>query len=253
VFCFASGAVYIFNDLADIEQDRQHPYKRLRPVPSGRLPEAMAWRVWAVLVVVCLVAAYFLGWPFLVAVGVFFLWNWVYSRFLKRLPVVDVVGIGVSFVIRAMAGVLVLLPLHPELEISYWLLVCPFFLSLFLGFCKRRNELVKLAESGGGTRPVLLSYSETVLNAMIGATFGLTLAAYAVYTVWPSTVSHFGTRSLVWTTVFVFAGLWRYLYLVFKEGRGGRPHEILLNDPMLQVMVVGWIVTFVAIIGVGER
>jgi hypothetical protein len=157
-----------------------------------------------------------------------------------------------SFVIRALAGVLVLLPLHPDLEISYWLLICPFFLSLFLGFCKRRDELVKLAGSEGGTRPVLLSYTETVLNAMIGATFGLTLAAYAVYTVWPSTVSHFGTRSLVWTTVFVFAGLWRYLYLVFKEGRGGRPHEILLNDLALQAMVVGWIITFVAIIGVGE-
>jgi 4-hydroxybenzoate polyprenyltransferase len=253
IFCLASGAVYIFNDLVDVEQDRRHPYKRRRPVASGRLPADAAWRVWLLLVVVCLVAAGLLGWPFFTAVGAFFVWNWAYSRFLKRVPVVDVVGIGVSFVIRALAGVLVLLPLHPDLEISYWLLVCPFFLSLFLGFCKRRNELVKLAEEGGGTRPVLLSYSETVLNAMIGAAFGLTLAAYAVYTVWPSTVAHFGTRSLVWTTVFVFAGLWRYLYHVVSEGRGGRPHEILLNDALPQAKVVGRIVTFVAIIGIGEE
>ncbi|HOX25253.1 MAG TPA: UbiA prenyltransferase family protein [Candidatus Krumholzibacteria bacterium] len=252
IFCVASGAVYVFNDLADIEQDRLHPYKRLRPIASGRLPVRLAERAWAVLSGICLLASAALGWPFLSAVGAFFLWNWAYSRFLKKLPIIDVVGIGVSFVLRALAGVLVLIPLHPGLTISFWLLVCPFCLSLFLGFCKRRNELVKLSSESGTTRPVLLSYSETVLNAMIGASFGLTLAAYAVYTVWPSTVAHFGTRDLVWTTSFVFLGLWRYLYLVFKEGRGGRPHEILLNDLVLQLLVVGWIVVFVAIIGTGS-
>ena len=144
---------------------------------------------------------------------------------------------------------MVLVPLAPGINLSPWLLICPFFLSLFLGFCKRRNELVKLADDRGSTRPVLLSYSETVLNAMIGASFGLTLAAYAVYTVWPDTVMHFGTHNLVWTTGLVFLGLWRYLYLVFKEGRGGRPHEILLNDLSLQMLVVAWIVVFVVIIG----
>jgi len=250
IFCLASGAVYIFNDICDVEQDRLHPHKKRRPIASGRLPIPVAWRAWAVLVAVCLISAFFLGPLFMAAVLAFFFWNWTYSRFLKKLPILDVVGIGVSFVIRALAGVVVLLPLHPELELSVWLLLCPFFLSLFLGFCKRRNELVKLAEDSGSTRPVLLSYTETVLNAMIGASFGLTLAAYAVYTIWPSTVEHFGTRDLVWTTALVFAGLWRYLYLVFKEGQGGRPHEILLNDMILQLLVVGWIGLTVAIIGI---
>ncbi len=253
VFCLASGAVYVFNDIRDVAQDRLHPYKRTRPIAAGRLPIPMAWRVWILLVVVCLVAAALLGWPFLLATAGFFLWNALYSMLLKRLPVLDVVGIGVSFVIRALAGALVLLPLHPGLEISAWLLICPFFLSLYLGFCKRRNELLKLAADGErGTRPVLLAYSETMLNSMIGASFGMSLAAYAMYTVWPSTVSHFGTRDLVWTTAFVLLGLWRYTYLVFKEGRGGRPHEILLNDPVLQLIVLGWIGVFVAIIGPGR-
>ena len=107
-----------------------------------------------------------------------------------------------------------------------------------------------LADGGESTRPVLLSYTETVLNAMIGATFGLTLAAYAVYTVWPTTVEHFGTRSLVWTTAFVFAGLWRYLYLVFLEDKGGKPHEILLSDAFIQITVVGWIGVAIRIIGI---
>jgi 4-hydroxybenzoate polyprenyltransferase len=252
VFCLASGAVYILNDIKDIEQDRLHPHKRRRPVASGRLPLPLAWRIWGVLVVVCLVAGVLLGWPFLLALAAFFGWNGLYSTVLKRLPILDVVGIGISFVIRALAGVMVLLPIHPEVEISFWLLLCPFFLSLFLGFSKRRNELVKLADERGGTRPVLQSYTETMLNSLIGTSLGLTLAAYAVYTVWPSTVAHFGTRDLVWTTVFVLLGLWRYQYLVFKEGRGGRPHDILLNDLTLQVLVVGWIVTFVAIIGTGD-
>lgn len=249
VFCLTSGAVYIFNDIKDIAQDRLHPHKRRRPVASGRLPVRSAWLAWAVLVVVSLASGLALGWRFWLAVVAFLLWNAVYTTLLKRLPVLDVAGIGVSFVIRAVAGVLALLPIHPEVSISNWLLLCSFFLSLFLGFCKRRNELVKLADERGGTRPVLLSYSETMLNAMIGASFGLTLAAYAVYTVWPATVAHFETRDLVWTVGLVFLGLWRYLFLVYKEGRGGRPHEILLNDAVLQVLVVGWIILFVAIIG----
>jgi len=196
-------------------------------------------------------AGWALGWPFLVTLCLFYVWNWAYSRLLKQLPVVDVVGIGVSFVIRALAGVMVLVPIDPAVTVSPWLLICPFFLSLFLGFCKRRNELVKLASDSGTTRPVLLSYTETTLNGLIGASFGLTLAAYAVYTVWPATVRHFGTQALVWTTGLVFLGLWRYLHLVFKEGRGGRPHEILLNDLILQCLVLSWIVVFVIIIGTG--
>ncbi|MEZ4388500.1 MAG: decaprenyl-phosphate phosphoribosyltransferase [Candidatus Krumholzibacteriia bacterium] len=249
VFCVASGAVYVFNDICDVEQDRLHPHKRRRPVASGRLPMAAAWRAWLALVALAVVAAWLLGWAFMVTLGLFFVWNWAYSRLLKKLPIVDVVGIGVSFVIRALAGVMVLVPVDPAVTVSMWLLICPFCLSLFLGFCKRRNELIKLAGDSGTTRPVLLSYTETTLNAMIGASFGLTLAAYALYTVWPSTVAHFGTHSLVWTTGLVFLGLWRYLYLVFKEGKGGRPHEILLNDPTLQLLVVAWIGVFVVIIG----
>jgi 4-hydroxybenzoate polyprenyltransferase len=252
IFCIASGAVYIFNDISDVAQDRIHPHKRRRPIASGRLPIPVAWRVWSGLVALSIILGSALGWAFVSTLLLFYVWNWTYSRLLKRLPIVDVIGIGISFVIRALAGVMVLIPVDPSVSLSMWLLICPFFLSLFLGFCKRRNELIRLADDHGSTRPVLLSYTETVLNAMIGASFGLTLAAYAVYTVWPSTVAHFGTRSLVWTTGLVFLGLWRYLYLVFKEGRGGRPHEILLNDLILQALVLAWILVFVMIIGMGR-
>lgn len=249
VFCFASGTVYIVNDIADIEQDRLHPDKRNRPIAAGTLPLPVARRAAISLALICVVAAILIGVPFLVGVVTFFLWNWTYTRVLKHVAILDVVGIGVSFVIRATAGWAALLSREPGVTLSAWLLLCPFFLSLFLGFGKRRDELVKLA-GGGTTRRVLSNYNEMLLNVLIGMSFGLTLAAYALYTIWPTTVAHFGTRHLIWTTVFVFAGLWRYMVLVYREGRGGRPHEILLNDPLLQVLVLGWIALFVAIIGV---
>ncbi len=252
VFCLASGTVYIVNDIADVAQDRLHPDKRRRPIASGRLAIPDARRAAVVIGALAVVGGALLGWPFLAAMLAFIGWNAVYTRWLKHVAIADVVGIGVSFVLRATAGWAVLLPVVPGVALSSWLLLCPFFLSLFLGFGKRRHELLSLAATGHTTRPVLTMYNETMLNVLIGTSFGLTLAAYALYTIWPTTVEHFGTRHLIWTTPFVFAGLWRYMYLIFRQGRGGRPHEILLNDPLLQVLVLGWISATVAIIGIKE-
>lgn len=249
VFCFSSGVIYLFNDVADRDLDRRHPVKRNRPIASGRLPIPTAVKMGSGLLALCLVAAWLLGAPFLAGVCVFFLWNWLYTRWLKKMPILDVSGIGMSFVIRATSGVLVLLPACPEVRISPWLLLCTFFLSLFLGFCKRRDEYLKIGPQTKGTRPVLREYSEPMLNAMIGVSFGLTMMMYGLYTVWPDTIAQFGTNHLIYTIPFVLAGLGRYIYLVYQEDRGGRPHEILLNDFLLQVLVVGWIITAVRIIG----
>jgi 4-hydroxybenzoate polyprenyltransferase len=250
LFCLASGVIYVFNDVADRELDRSHPYKRKRPIASGRLPVPVAVRLGLALLAFCLVVAWLLGEFFLVGVCFFFFWNWLYTRWLKRVPVLDVTGIGMSFVIRAVCGVLVILPTCPDVTISVWLLLCTFFLSLFLGFCKRRDELLKMEQKAGATRPVLRGYSEPMLNALIGVSFALTSMAYALYTVWPHTVSQFGTRNLIYTLPFVLLGMGRYLYLVFLEDKGGRPHEILLMDIALQMVVVAWVITAIKIIGI---
>lgn len=250
VFCLASGVIYVFNDIADRELDRLHPYKKLRPVASGRLPVRDAVRFGLILLVVVLAAAFLLGSPFAGGVAFFFLWNWLYTRYLKKVPILDVTGIGMSFVIRAVSGVLVLWPATPNVQLSPWLLLCTFFLSLFLGFCKRREEYLKLKKAEGATRPVLRGYNEPMLNSLIGASFALTGMAYALYTVWPETVAHFGTRDLIYTLPFVLLGMGRYLYLVFLEDKGGKPHEILLTDLALQAVVLGWVVAAVRIIGV---
>jgi len=249
VFCLASGVIYVFNDIADAELDRRHPDKRTRPIASGRLPLGAARRGGSILLAVCLAASFLLGLRFLGSTLLFFGWNWLYTAGLKRVPVLDVTGIGMSFVIRAGAGVAVLHPVAPGVGISTWLLLCTFFLSLFLGFCKRRDELLKINQVDQVTRPVLRGYNEPMLNALIGVSFGLTSMMYALYTVWPTTVKHFGTRNLIYTLPFVLAGMGRYLFLVYKEERGGRPHEILLNDALLQVVVIAWVVTAVRIIG----
>ncbi|MDX2474631.1 MAG: decaprenyl-phosphate phosphoribosyltransferase, partial [Candidatus Krumholzibacteria bacterium] len=250
VFCLASGVIYVFNDIADRDLDRIHPTKQNRPIPSGRFPVAVAVRLGLGLLVFCLLAAWALGEMFLLGVCFFFLWNWLYTRWLKQVPVLDVMGIGMSFVIRATAGILVILPSCPGVEISIWLLLCTFFLSLFLGFCKRRDELLKIEQKVGETRPVLRAYSEPMLNSLIGGSFALTCMMYALYTVWPHTVEQFGTRNLIYTLPFVLLGMGRYLYLVFLEDKGGRPHEILLMDFRLQIIVVAWVITAVKIIGI---
>jgi 4-hydroxybenzoate polyprenyltransferase len=250
VFCLASGVVYVFNDIADRELDRRHPYKRHRPIASGRLPVPTAIRWGLILFVLVLGASYLLGPLFLAGVSSFFLWNWLYTRQLKKVPILDVTGIGMSFVIRATSGVLVLLPVCPGVTISPWLLFCTFFLSMFLGFAKRRDELLKILPEQGETRPVLRGYSEPMVNALIGISLAMTTMMYAMYTIWPETVAQFGTRDLMFTIPFVLAGLGRYTYLVYKEARGGKPHEILLNDFALQVIVIGWIGSAIYIIGI---
>lgn len=249
IYCLASGAVYLFNDVVDVELDRLHPHKRRRPIASGRLPVRAAGGLAGLLAAGCLAGAWFLGRNFAAVTALFFLHNALYTRLLKRAVILDVVGIAFSFVLRAVASVEVLDAVMPGIKISNWLLLCTFFLSLFLGFGKRRNELIHLHLDSRNTRPALAAYSEPLLNIMIGITFGMTLMAYALYTVWPGTVAHFGTSKLVYSLPFVFYGMGRYLYLLYKEGRGGRPHEILLNDGALQLAVGGWILTVLLIIG----
>ena len=249
VFCFSSGVIYVFNDIADRELDRRHPSKKNRPIASNRLPLPIALKLGGGLFFICLLAAWSLGNMFLAGVCLFFLWNWLYTRWLKKVPILDVTGIGISFVIRATSGVLVLLPVCPDVRISPWLLLCTFFLSLFLGFSKRRDEFLKIGPLKGDTRPVLREYTEPMLNAMIGISMGLTTMMYGLYTIWPETIEHFGTNHLIYTIPFVLAGMGRYLYLVYQEDRGGKPHEILLNDLLLQALVLGWITAAIKIIG----
>jgi len=174
--------------------------------------------------------------------------NLLYSFVLKRIVLLDVMSISLSFVLRAIAGVEALRAVDSSIAISPWLLICTLFLSLFLAFCKRRYELTML-ENAVGHREALQDYSPILLDQLVGITAGGSVIAYAIYTIWPETVEKFGTGNLVYTVPLVLIGVMRYLYLVYNKQKGGSPSDLLLQEKFLLIDVSVWIVLVIAILG----
>jgi 4-hydroxybenzoate polyprenyltransferase len=246
IFCALSGVIYIVNDVADIAKDKLHETKRTRPLAAGKLRVADAL-VAAVLVgITALVLAALVGGGFFLVALVFFSLNVLYSLVLKRVVLVDVVSISLSFVIRAIAGVEALVAVDPTIEISPWLLICTLFLSLFLAFCKRRHELATMGEASRH-RESLAEYSSALIDQLVGITAAGAVLSYSIYTIWPDTVEKFGTAGLVYTIPLVLIGVMRYLYLVYNKEKGGNPTEMLLNEKFILIDVFLWILLVVAI------
>jgi len=174
--------------------------------------------------------------------------NLLYSFGLKKLVLLDVTAISLSFVLRAIGGVEALRDVDHSIAISPWLLICTLFLSLFLAFCKRRHELVNL-EDAANHRESLQEYSTILLDQLVGITAGGSVIAYAIYTIWPETVQKFGTEHLVYTVPLVLIGVMRYLYLVYNKQKGGSPSDLLLHEKFLLIDVVAWVVLVIAILG----
>jgi len=248
VFCLASSAVYALNDVLDADRDRQHPAKRSRPVASGRVGRGAATGLGVVLALVAVGVGVLLGRDFLLTLVLFLAVNFLYSTWLKHAVVLDVLVIAISFVIRAIAGVMALRPLQPALELSPWLLVCTLFLALFLGFAKRRHELALLAGDAGQHRTTLTEYSAPFLDQLITIVTAATLIAYAIYTIAPGTVSKFHSPALVYTIPFVVYGIFRYLYLIRERGDGGTPSRTLYRDLPLLLTITGWLAVVVLVV-----
>ena len=231
-FSLVSSAVYVFNDLKDAPQDRLHPIKKTRPIASGAVGSGPAWGAALVLLVLGLGGAGRLGPELLAVLGAYLALQVVYTLGLKRLALVDVIVIALGFVLRALAGAVVI-----HVKISPWLLICAMMLALFLGLCKRRHEKVNLA--GMGTRAALDGYDERLLDLLIAMTGAASLVCYSIYTLWPETVAKFGTPWLGATIPFVVFGLFRYMDLVYRRDQGDRPEHILLTDaPLLADMAL---------------
>lgn len=243
IFCALSGAVYLINDVSDREQDRLHPLKRARPIASGELSPGTALTAAVVLSVAALASAYSLRPAFAVAAAAYLSLFVVYTRSLKHVVVLDVMTIAIGFVLRAVAGGLVI-----NVHISNWLLVCTMLGALFLGFAKRRHEITLLAEGAKGHRRILEEYDPYLLDQMIGVVAAATMVAYIIYCASPETHALFGTEWLVLTTPFPIYGLFRYLYLVHRKAGGGNPSDMLLQDRPLQACVLLWGITAIVII-----
>lgn len=243
IFCLLSGGTYLINDVLDAERDRNHPRKRARPVASGRLPAGLALVSGVGLLLVSCAAAFALSPRFgLVATAYAGLLT-TYSAGLKHVVIVDALMIAGGFVLRALAGVVVI-----DAEFSHWLLLCTILLALFLTFGKRRHELLALEDGALDHRPILTEYSPQLLDQMIAVVTASTLMAYALYTVAPETQAKLGTAWLPLTIPFVLYGIFRYLYLLYRRDLGGEPSEHLLTDRALLVAVALWAGTVVALL-----
>jgi len=241
VFCLLSSSAYLVNDVVDAGNDRQHPKKRFRAVASGVVSRSVALSTAAALVIASLAVAFYLDRAFaLTAIGYLVL-SIVYSLWLKHVVIVDVLTLAAGFVVRAVAGALVI-----HVEISEWLLVCTTLLALFLGLAKRRNEMLVLEDGAANHRKILREYTPALLDQMIVITASCTVMAYMLYT-FLSTTGEGSHRYMMMTIPFVTYGLFRYLYLVHTRSLGGSPESVLLEDVPLIVNLVLWLLTVAAV------
>jgi 4-hydroxybenzoate polyprenyltransferase len=243
IFCALSGAVYLFNDIADRDADRQHPLKRRRPIASGAVPLKLAGGAAALLGAIGLAAAFRLNVAFGAVAASYLVLQAAYSQILKNIVILDVLAIAVGFVLRAVGGAVAV-----DVEIGHWLVVCTILLALFIALAKRRHEIVLLADGAASHRPILGEYSAYLLDQMIGVVTASTLISYVFYTISPETAAKFGTEWLGLTIPFPLYGIFRYLYLVHQREGGGSPAELLLTDRPLLLCVALWALAVAIII-----
>src|SRR4051794_29440055 len=243
LFCCVSSSVYLLNDIADREEDRFHPLKCCRPIASGRLGVVWAWAAMIILLGFGVTAGFGMSRTFGAILGGYWLLNLLYSTVLKKTVILDVFGIALGFVFRAAGGAAAI-----QVEMSEWLLVCTMLLALFLGFSKRRHELVLLGEKATSHRQVLSQYNTRFLDMMIGIVTASTVMSYANYTASAETIARFHSRGLIITLPFVVYGIFRYLYLVYHKADGGDPSESLLGDWPTWINLALWVLTIGAVI-----
>lgn len=232
LFCFTSSIVYLVNDIADIEADRQHPVKKSRPLPSGKLPVSIAWITAAILVVIILPLAYWLAPGFAAVLAAYLVINLAYSKWLKHVPILDVFVIASGFVLRVEAGVALIV----VERFSPWLYVVTTLGSLYLGFGKRRAELSLLEKGAGSHRKVLEGYTIPLLDQYITIVSAATILSYSLYTF--SAPNLPANHSMMLTIPFVAYIIFRYLYLIQVTQDAGAPEEVLLTDRPIQIAII---------------
>lgn len=235
LYCLLTGSLYLFNDFMDLKEDRAHPIKSRRPLASGAISPGLALIIFSVGSLVALLWALALNWAFFLITAVYFLLQVAYSLKLKHIVILDIFVLASGFVIRVAAGGLVI-----NVPISSWLLICTSLLALFIGMSKRRHELVILEDKAVHHRPILKEYSPYLLDQMISVVTASTVIAYCLYTISPETVEKFGTRNLIYSSIFVLYGIFRYLYLVHQKGSGGNPEEMVIKDKPLLIDIILW-------------
>lgn len=245
-FCFISSSIYCLNDIIDVEDDRRHPTKCHRPIAAGKISVAQAYVMMALMVAlsfgsVAMLGGYALGVG--VVVGLYLLMNVAYCLVLKRYAILDVCTIAFGFVLRLFAG-----GIATGIGLSNWIVLMTFLLTLFLSFAKRRDDVLKMNQTGHAPRKNTSRYNLDFINQAITITATVTLVCYVMYTVSPEVEQRIGTRYLYLTTVFVIIGILRYLQLTLVDNKSGDPTKAMLHDRVLQAVVLLWFLAFLLII-----
>ncbi len=243
IFCLLSSAIYTYNDLIDRHKDKAHPLKKDRPLASGAVSPAVAIIMIVILLVVGLFAAQLLNPNFLLVAVAFVAVNLLYTLFLKNIVILDAMTLALSFVVRAYAGAAAI-----DVAASKWMLINTLLLALFLGFGKRRHELVLLENDAHTHRKSLSNYSPYLLDQLIGVTTASVVVMYMLYTFSVEVSQKLGTENLYLTIPFVVYGIFRYLYLIHRKSEGGSPTRVMFADKPLLATVSLWLVAVILIL-----
>jgi 4-hydroxybenzoate polyprenyltransferase len=242
-FSMAASFIYILNDVRDIEQDRLHPEKKYRPIPAGKVKVPVALVLGITLLISALVIGWFLDEIFAYVLLSYVIINLSYSLGLKKIAILDLIIVATGFVLRVLAGGFV-----ADVPVSQWLVIMIYLLALFLVLAKRRDDILEYENSGVLLRKNILNYNLEFVHSVLTMLSAIIIVSYIMYTISDDVSDQFDTRYLYLTSVFVIAGIMRYIQITMVENKSGSPTRVLYNDRFIHITLVGWIVSFFLII-----
>lgn len=242
-FCFVASSIYILNDYRDIEDDKKHPEKSKRPMASGKVNKNTAFDIGVALLLSGMVIAWFIGDKFFFVLTIYFLLNLGYSFGLKKIPILDIFIIAIGFVLRVKGGAVIAV-----VGLSEWLTIMVFLLALFMAFAKRRDDVLLRMKSGVEMRSSISGYNLEFINVALSFLCAVIVVAYLMYTMSEEVTTRLGTHRIYYTCLFVLAGLFRYLQLIFVQRDSESPVKILYRDRFIQATIILWVISFYVIL-----
>ena len=242
-FSMAASGIYCFNDIHDAEADQNHHEKRNRPIASGKLSKATGYIVMLVCFILSAAIMCFINRAVFLVIGAYVVMNIAYTLWLKHIAIVDVFVIAVGFVLRVLAG-----GVATGIHLTHWIVLMTFLLALFLAFAKRRDDVMAFENSGVAMRKTANRYNLRFLNTATSIVGSITMVCYIMYTVSPEVVERFGSPYVYLTSIFVLAGIIRYLQIMTVEVKSGDPTRVMFKDRFIQGCVIGWLLAFALII-----
>ncbi len=242
LFSIAASSVYILNDIKDIDEDRQHPVKKERPIASGAVSIKSGVVLSLSLMFTGLIFSFLLNITFMFIILAYLVLNILYSLGLKHIPILDIFIISIGFVLRIFGGAVVI-----SVRVTMWIILITFLLSLFIALAKRRDDIL-LSGTGLSTRKNIDGYNLPFVNGAMLVMASIVIVSYILYTISEDVINKFNAEHLYLTVLFVILGIFRYMQITFVENRSGNPTMILLTDKFLQISIILWLMSFMTIV-----